>query len=316
MKPLLSVIIPVYNRAKIVGETLDSILKQTYENWECLLIDDESEDNTFYVIQKYQLQDPRFRCYKRPNDFSKGPNGCRNYGFTKAKGDIINFFDSDDLYYPDAFQLVVDIYDEEKDAVVVNSEIRQLSDSSLIRSNEIFTTNIIEDYFVGKITFLVSGPFWKMSFLKKQEYLFDEGIRNIDDWDFNIRMLYQRPKIAYIQKPLIIYRKHDESFSEEIKKLNIIEISSDFKARKKHLSLIKEITEIDKKRIQKFLINRYKKFIRLSISRKSDMKTSYFIVKRILEFQLKFGDIFGFLKTIFSYLIFRITGRGYNLFKT
>src|SRR5690606_2094114 len=100
------------------------------------------------------------------------------------------------------------------------------------------STNLLTDYFIGSITFLICGPLWKRSFLEEQPYLFDVHIGNIDDWDFNLRMLYQNPRLVYINEVLIYYRMHDNSFSREVRKLNKLEIASDFAARDKHLYLI------------------------------------------------------------------------------
>lgn len=94
---LVSIIIPNYNRASLIGETLDSIISQTYENWECIIVDDGSIDNSIEVISKYVEKDNRFLLFQRPTDYSKGANACRNIGMQKSKGDYIIFFDSDDL---------------------------------------------------------------------------------------------------------------------------------------------------------------------------------------------------------------------------
>ena len=96
-KPLISVIIPTYNRAHIMGETLASIQNQTYSHWECLVVDDGSTDNTKEVISEWVQKDNRFQFLERPASKPKGANACRNYGLTQAKGSYVNFFDSDDL---------------------------------------------------------------------------------------------------------------------------------------------------------------------------------------------------------------------------
>jgi len=97
---LVSVIIPAYNRADLVEETLDSILNQTYTNWECILVDDGSTDGTIQLLKEYALKDPRFIVLSRDDDRKKGANACRNIGLENAKGDYIIFFDSDDLMTP------------------------------------------------------------------------------------------------------------------------------------------------------------------------------------------------------------------------
>src|SRR5690554_3366688 len=95
--PLVSIIIPTYNRAHLIGETLDSVLAQTYTHWECIVVDDGSTDNTDEVMAEYLIKDSRIQYFHRPNTHLPGGNGARNYGFLQSKGKYIQWFDSDDL---------------------------------------------------------------------------------------------------------------------------------------------------------------------------------------------------------------------------
>lgn len=94
---LISVIIPTYNRAQFIGETLDSVLAQTYENWECIVVDDGSNDNTVEIVQAYSKKDNRIELYHRPSKKPKGASSCRNFGFEKSKGMYVQYLDSDDI---------------------------------------------------------------------------------------------------------------------------------------------------------------------------------------------------------------------------
>lgn len=96
-KALVSIIIPTYNRAHLIGETLKSVLEQTYKNWECIVVDDGSKDETSEIVQCYLDKDSRFKYYLRPKNRPKGANACRNYGFELSKGEYIQWLDSDDL---------------------------------------------------------------------------------------------------------------------------------------------------------------------------------------------------------------------------
>ncbi|HEY4538836.1 MAG TPA: glycosyltransferase family 2 protein, partial [Faecalibacter sp.] len=100
-QPLVSIIIPTFNRADLIGETLDSIIEQNYQNWECIVVDDGSTDNTEEILMRYQIKDNRFSYYKRPKFLLKSGNSCRNYGFEKSSGELIVFFDSDDVMLQD-----------------------------------------------------------------------------------------------------------------------------------------------------------------------------------------------------------------------
>ena len=96
MKPLVSIIIPTYNRAHLIGETLDSVIAQTYQNWECIVVDDGSSDYTNELLEFYCEKDSRFRYLLRPIE-PKGASHCRNVGLKEAEGEFCIFLDSDDL---------------------------------------------------------------------------------------------------------------------------------------------------------------------------------------------------------------------------
>src|SRR5687768_2380273 len=91
---LFSVIIPTYNRADRIGAAIDSVLKQTYTNFEIIVVDDGSTDNTDEVVAEFT--DPRIRYYKKKNEER---NIARNFGVSQSKGAYVNFLDSDDTVF-------------------------------------------------------------------------------------------------------------------------------------------------------------------------------------------------------------------------
>jgi len=99
-KDLVSIITPAYNCEKYISETIESVLKQTYENWEMLIIDDGSTDNTLNIIRRYN--DDRICLIQ--NHSNMGAALSRNRGLAKARGKWIAFLDSDDLWYPDKLE--------------------------------------------------------------------------------------------------------------------------------------------------------------------------------------------------------------------
>src|SRR5690606_10858035 len=134
---LISIIIPTYNRAHIIGETLDSILAQTYTHWECIVVDDGSTDGTAHLMAGYMERDTRFRYYHRPVERPKGPCSCRNYGFEQSKGDYVNFFDSDDLLKPEAYENALTSFKDNTDAVIMNSVYSDLKTGKLHNINKL-----------------------------------------------------------------------------------------------------------------------------------------------------------------------------------
>lgn len=114
MDPFFSIVIPTYNRATLIGKTLESILAQTYPHYEVLIIDDGSTDDTASQVKEY-LSD-RIRYYKKEHEER---SSARNFGTGLAKGDYINWFDSDDLMLPGHLEELARIVREEKKPALI-----------------------------------------------------------------------------------------------------------------------------------------------------------------------------------------------------
>ena len=97
--PLVSIIIPNYNRAHLIPETLDSLINQVYRNWEALVVDDGSNDESLHVVESYVKHDSRIRYFLRDRE-PKGAPTCRNIGIRHALGEYFIFLDSDDILAP------------------------------------------------------------------------------------------------------------------------------------------------------------------------------------------------------------------------
>ena len=311
MTPTISIIIPTFNRAHIIGETLDSIRAQTLAQWECIVVDDGSNDATEELMKTYIEDDARFHYYHRPKDRQKGPNSCRNYGFEQSKGRYVQWFDSDDLYHPEALEQLLSYFKDEDDAVVSKIDRIDLTTGAKMSPNHILSNQVIKDYFTGEITYYVCGPLWKRDFLQKQPQLFDEVIGNLDDWDFNLRMLYANPKITYIDKAFITYRIHPNSFSKELKKINLDEIKSDLYARDKHIALLKQ--QEDPRFYHLFVLDRIKLFYKTAMREKKS-GTGYLLAK-LLQRQLVLGRIGAATRSLFVHLLYKVTGKGDLLLK-
>ncbi|WP_439475776.1 glycosyltransferase family 2 protein [Algoriphagus formosus] len=102
--PLVSILIPNFNKAAYLAETLDSVLAQTYNHWECIVVDDHSSDASWEILETYEKRDLRIKIYKRPEERIKGGSVARNYAFEMSKGDYIQWLDSDDVIHPKKIQ--------------------------------------------------------------------------------------------------------------------------------------------------------------------------------------------------------------------
>mgnify|MGYP003293160590 FL=1 len=116
--PKISIVTPAYNCAKYLEEAVNSVLSQTWQDWELLIIDDCSRDNTYACMQEIAKQDQRIRIFQ--NSRNLGAAGTRNFGIRQAKGQWIAFLDSDDLWHPEKLtkQMAVAKRDPDRKSVV------------------------------------------------------------------------------------------------------------------------------------------------------------------------------------------------------
>lgn len=219
MNPLISIIIPTYNRASLIGKTLDSILGQTYKYWECIIIDDGSTDDTAKVAKSYLEKDNRFHFYLRPGSMLKGANTCRNYGLELSKGDYINWFDSDDLMVPKKLEIQInELHDSSYDFNICQTQVFDIEKNEAIglRAPKLKSDNIFEDYITYKIFWLTGGPLWKKEFLKKHALKFDETLQQAQDYDFHMRVLCISKNYIANETPLVVFNIHQQNMSKTI----------------------------------------------------------------------------------------------------
>jgi len=192
MNPLISIIIASYNRASLIGGTLDSILAQTHTNWECIIIDDGSTDNTVEVIESYLEKDHRFRFCLRSNNKPKGANACRNQGLKMSNGTYIMFFDSDDIMYPNKLEIQLeDIKKGDFDFSVTQTELFDIKkDIRLgLRSETLESEYIIDDFINFKCFWLLQSVLWKKRFLVENNLSLNESLQQAQDYEFHLNVL-------------------------------------------------------------------------------------------------------------------------------
>jgi glycosyltransferase involved in cell wall biosynthesis len=313
MSNLISIIIPTYNRANLIIQTLESIQNQTYQNFECIIVDDGSDDDSEKVVSNFIEKDNRFQFYKRPSDKIKGPNACRNYGYEKSKGEFIYFFDSDDFLKPHALETYINAFKIGIDGVLAQVERVDRKTGVLQDVNIIDSDNLIEDYFLNKVCYFVSGVLWKKSFLNQQTELFDETIGHHDEWDFNLRMIYAKARLIKIYEPLTIYYQHQNSFKKEIEKANDFQIESAIKARLKHLKLLTEQNPVNEKVYLKHIADYHKKIVRNKLIAKQSNWFVYYKKACVMFWQTH--SIFSIIKMTVGVFSFYFFGKGYAYFK-
>ncbi|MFC4873601.1 glycosyltransferase family 2 protein [Negadavirga shengliensis] len=217
---LVSILIPNYNKAPYLQETLESVLSQTYPHWECIIVDDHSTDNSWEILQEYTEMDSRFKIYRRPDNLPKGGNVCRNYAFELSEGEYINWFDSDDVMKSDFIQTKISSFrDRSVDAVI--SRMYRFENGSEIETNWIpFFENVIEEYLVKDIHFHTAGPMFLRTFLIGKK-LFNSKVKVGQEKEFYFRLLCQGMRFVVLDQYLMLYFDRDNSVLDTFRKKKV-----------------------------------------------------------------------------------------------
>jgi glycosyltransferase involved in cell wall biosynthesis len=214
MNPTVSIIIPLYNAERFIAETINSVLKQSYSDWELIVIDDGSKDASAKIAEGF-LTDKRINYYHQSNS---GVSVARNNGISKAKGKYIAFLDADDTWRSDNLELKISVLQNELiDFVFSDAE---LIDENSISKNEFLTGTDIESlkHYLLWDTTVIPGPCSNLIIKRK---CFEEGLRfdpafsTAADQDlcFNLCSKYNGKRIA---QPLWQYRILGNSMSRNI----------------------------------------------------------------------------------------------------
>lgn len=201
INPEVSVIIPLFNRRDLIGETLCSIQSQTYENWEVIVVDDGSNDGSFEYVEEFTKSDSRIKLYKRTNK-PKGAPSCRNLGVEKSQGKYVIFLDSDDILAPFCFDQRVKYMNDHPDldfAVFHVILFTKTPGDSLILWNIFKDGDDIYRFLNSDSPWQTTSPIWTKKFLRKLGPWDEEAI-SWQDWEFHIRALVLKPTYAKVDE--------------------------------------------------------------------------------------------------------------------
>lgn len=207
-EPLVSIITPNYNCAKYIEETILSVLKQTYQNWELLIIDDCSNDNSYEIINKYLKLDNRIKLFIMNKN--RGAAICRNKGIELSKGDYIAFLDSDDLWKKNKIKLQIEFM-ENKNVDFCYSKYTHMSEDGKKYFNEIRIPSEL-DYnkmlyhcFTGCLTVIYNQ--------KKIGKIYGPDIAKSNDYGLFLQVLKKTSNAKGIKENLAFYRIRRNSIS-------------------------------------------------------------------------------------------------------
>lgn len=215
-QPLVSIIIPSYNRAHLIGETLHSIISQTYANWECIIVDDNSTDETIKTISFFQEKDKRFKLIVKPKQAKQGASISRNIGLKASNGDYIQFLDSDDILGENKLEEQLNLLLKEDEYAIATckwGKFNKLDEKFSVYENQedYKDFNNSKEYF--DLVGLQGGFFPSHSFLMSKKIInysgyWNENLTLNDDGEFFFRILLNSCKIVFCDKTYVLYRNN------------------------------------------------------------------------------------------------------------
>lgn len=216
---LVSIILATYNRAHLIKEVLNSIANQSYSRWECIIVDDGSVDNTEKIILPILESDKRFQYYKRTELYKKGLPGSRNMGLDMAKGEVIIFFDDDDIVHPENLMTNLEVLVLHKaDFCRYDKKPFTGNWAKGFQLNGKFSTHAVglqdlEKMITGELPFASCTVMWDKKCFSTQR--FNEDLQYAEEWELYSRLLSRGLQGVSIDKVLYFNRKHPKSNTGE-----------------------------------------------------------------------------------------------------
>ncbi len=217
----VSFVIPAKNAEAWIAETLESVIEQTYKDWECIVVDDHSTDDTAEVVRFYIKMDERIKLVE--NRAGKGRSAARNYGNRVASGDIIMVLDSDDIAQPNRAEETVKFFDDNKDKDVFYSSFGLMGPLGDSGGSEVARETSLDR---ARETLMFGIGHSTMAYRRSVVDIgYDQGEYSelgIDDWKLQCDALKAGLKFGFSDKSLAIYRiipkPRDEKRIEELKR--------------------------------------------------------------------------------------------------
>ena len=211
---MISIIVPVYNTAGLLPRCIESIQAQTYEDWELILIDDGSGDDSFSVCERYAAEDVRIRAFSQAN---QGVSETRNRGISLARGRYLQFIDSDDHIDPDMLRQMHDTLERDRADVVFCGCLEQSSTGNRSIVPEIEGTTemrTLHEAYPGIFaTPLVNSPCNKLYKRALIESGFPAELSMGEDLLFNLQYLRRCSRVSFLRKPFYLYEKQEGGLS-------------------------------------------------------------------------------------------------------
>ncbi|WP_394264915.1 glycosyltransferase family 2 protein [Bergeyella zoohelcum] len=213
-KPQVSVVMSVYNAEKYLSQSIDSILNQTFEDFEFIIIEDCSTDNSLTILEDYSMQDSRVKIIrKQENKGMKGFIENLNIGLHRAQGEYIARMDADDISHPTRFEKQVAFLRDNPDVFMVGSSINLIDEENnfIKRLEALERDSLIKRVMPKQISMYHPVIMFRNDF----EVRYRENIYYCEDYDLYLRLMYNGSKFYNFAEPLLDYRILNSSISRK-----------------------------------------------------------------------------------------------------
>lgn len=210
--PLVSIIVPIYNVERYLRKCLDSLCVQTFQDWECILVDDASPDNCGMICDEYAAKDERFHVAHLGWG---GVVKARNMAISIAKGKFLIFVDADDYIEPQMIELLVKDAEKHDSQVVWCDWTIENSRSNVNASvnYDVSPEEMLHRLFKDEIKGYLWNKLFRKDFWDSCKLITDESCTMMEDWFMMIQLLCNNPKMSYVNKPLYHYLVRENSAS-------------------------------------------------------------------------------------------------------
>lgn len=239
--PEISIVLPTYNGASYIEQAINSIIKQTFEDWELIIVNDASTDNTMQIICKYMQCDSRIKVVN--NSENKKLPASLNIGFKYSSGRFLTWTSDDNCYLPEALKIMYQYLCKNKEVYMVCADMNMIDDLN----------NVVNEFPHYDKTEIFYHNCVGACFMYKREVLeqigeFDTKLFLVEDYDYWLRIIKQYNFIGHISQILYAYRIHNNSLTTKKQK----EVNKKLIClRKKHFDLILTNLKYDKSYICK-----------------------------------------------------------------
>lgn len=232
----ISIITASYNYAQYIEEAIDSVINQSYQDWELIIVDDGSSDNSAEIIKSYCAKDSRIKLFQHDKGANKGLKETLLLGLEKATGKWIAFLESDDFFEPDNLTEKVKIIERHGNLGLVFNKVRFLSEFKKKEqkrfekvqeklSKKDFPRNMFYDFYINNMILTFSCVMVRRDALNPS--FFETPVDKLLDWWLWIHLAYEN-EFYYIEKELTSWRLHDKSYIQERKKsfLQLVQVQA------------------------------------------------------------------------------------------